>query len=116
MLVVGKRRSRKWGIPKGKAEPELSLSDNAAKEAFEEAGVRGQIGTEPLGTYRALKRVRGLKTVIEVWVYLLEVTETATKWPEKDKREVRWCSPNEAANLLQEPLLAELCRRLADQS
>lgn len=116
VLVVGKRRSKKWGIPKGCAEANLTLADNAAKEAFEEAGVRGRIHSEPLGTYRAMKRVQGLKTLIEVWVYLLEVTTTARTWPEKGEREVKWCSPEEAADLLNEPLLAELCRRLAEES
>jgi 8-oxo-dGTP pyrophosphatase MutT (NUDIX family) len=113
VLVVGKRHSKKWGIPKGRAEEHLSLADNAAKEAFEEAGVTGRLRAEPLGTYRAMKRVQGLKTLIEVWVYLLEVTATARHWPEKSERHVKWCSPEEAANLLNEPLLAQLCQRLA---
>jgi NUDIX domain len=41
ILLISKRRSKKWGIPKGRAEPYLSLHENAAKEAFEEAGVIG---------------------------------------------------------------------------
>jgi 8-oxo-dGTP pyrophosphatase MutT (NUDIX family) len=112
VLLVSKRRSGKWGIPKGKAEADLSLADNAAKEAFEEAGVRGQLKPQPLGTYRALKRVHGVKTAIEVWVYLLEVTETAPTWPEQAEREIKWCSPQEAALLLDEPVLAEFSRAL----
>src|ERR1700733_1176725 len=32
VLLISKRRSRKWGIPKGRAEPHLSLHENAAKE------------------------------------------------------------------------------------
>src|SRR5215469_15060932 len=43
VLLISKRRSKKWGIPKGRAEPHLSLHENAAKEAFEEAGVIGHI-------------------------------------------------------------------------
>src|SRR5271165_7023104 len=41
VLLVKKPRSSNWGIPKGNAVPGLTLSENAAKEAFEEAGVKG---------------------------------------------------------------------------
>jgi hypothetical protein len=51
--------------------------------------------------------------VAEVWVYLLEVTEIAKKWPEKSKRQVKWCSCREAALALREPILVELCNQLA---
>ena len=91
----------------------LSLADNAAKEAFEEAGVTGHVRQRAAGTYRAVKRVSGRQIVIEVCVFLLEVTGTARKWPEQGEREIKWCSPQEAIRLLREPLLIELCARLA---
>jgi 8-oxo-dGTP pyrophosphatase MutT (NUDIX family) len=115
VLLVKKPRSNNWGIPKGNAVSGLTLSENAAKEAFEEAGVKGRAETHSSGTYRAVKRMYGMKLVVEVSVYLLEVFETATKWPEKGEREIKWCSPHEAAILLHEPLLAELCGRLIRQ-
>jgi len=114
VLLVKKLHSQNWGIPKGKAEPHLSLDANAAKEAFEEAGVKGRIQQHATVTYRATKRIYGQKIVIEVFVYLLEVTETAKKWPEKAKRDFKWASPREAATLLREPALVELCLRLAE--
>ena len=112
ILLVRKPHSKNWGIPKGNAVAHLSLADNAAKEAFEEAGVRGRIDPRPAGTYRAVKRKNHLQLVIEVCVYLFEVTDIAKKWPEKDRRDIKWCSPREAAILLHEPLLTELCGRL----
>ena len=112
VLLVKKPHSASWGIPKGNAEPHLTLAENAAKEAFEEAGVRGRIDPRAAGTYRSIKRKYGLKLVVEVCVYLLEVIETAAKWPEKGQREIKWCSPHEAAALCHQPLLAELCGRL----
>jgi 8-oxo-dGTP pyrophosphatase MutT (NUDIX family) len=115
VLLVRKKHSKSWGIAKGNAEPHLSLAENAAKEAFEEAGVKGRIEPRAAGTYRAVKRKYGLKLVVEVCVYFLEVLETTTKWAEKGEREIKWCSPREAAILLHEPLLAELCNRLARQ-
>jgi 8-oxo-dGTP pyrophosphatase MutT (NUDIX family) len=112
ILVVKKPRSQNWGIPKGKLEPGLSPAENAAKEAFEEAGVKGRIGREALGAYRAIKRIAGDKTLIEVTVFLLEVTRSARQWPEKTLRQSKWCSPADAARLLREPLLVRLCHEI----
>jgi 8-oxo-dGTP pyrophosphatase MutT (NUDIX family) len=115
VLLISKRRSKKWGIPKGRAEPHLSLHENAAKEAFEEAGVVGYIAPSSVGMYRAEKSRTNLpkKRIVEVWVYLLEVTETLPDWPEKEKRTTRWVSCEVAARQLREPLLTHLCHRLA---
>ena len=115
VLIVRKRRSKQWGIPKGKVEPHLSLGENAAKEAFEEAGVKGRVSANSVGVFRETKRTsdRLRQHVIEVWVYLLEVTESLTKWPEKGQRQVRWVSCHTAATRLRNPVLAELCQNLA---
>jgi 8-oxo-dGTP pyrophosphatase MutT (NUDIX family) len=115
VLLISKRRSKKWGIPKGRAEPHLGLYENAAKEAFEEAGVIGYIAPSAIGMYRAEKSATNspTKRIIEVWVYLLEVTETLADWPEKEKRTTRWVSCEVAARQLREPVLTHLCHRLA---
>lgn len=113
ILLVKKHRSMNWGIAKGKLEKSLSPQENAAKEAFEEAGVKGHIHQALLGSYRTMKREAEGEVLIEVWVYALEVTEAVQDWPEKEKRQVQWCAPDDAAKLLREPLLAELCRTLA---
>ena len=115
VLLVGRGKKTRWGIPKGTAEPGLSLPENAAKEAYEEAGVRGQLATRAAGKYSALKRLRvtGQEITVEVWVYLLKVNEIACRWPEKGKRRVKWVSAAKAAQMLQEPLLRELCEELA---
>lgn len=115
VLLVSKRRSKRWGIPKGKAEPHLTLAENAAKEAFEEAGVKGRVAPLAAGKFRTTKQspMPSTKLAIEVWVYLLEVTELSVDWPEKGRRRTKWVSCRKAAEMLGEPLLAQLCRRLA---
>jgi 8-oxo-dGTP pyrophosphatase MutT (NUDIX family) len=115
ILLISKRRSKKWGIPKGRAEPYLSLHENAAKEAFEEAGVIGNVAPITVGMFRAKKSTADptRKRVIEVWVYLLEVTETLQDWPEREKRATRWVTCEVAARQLREPVLTRLCHRLA---
>lgn len=115
VLLVTSARSSRWTIPKGKVAPGLSLGENAAKEAMEEAGVIGRIAARSAGTYRAIKRLGAGKTVIDVWVHLLEVTATLEDWPEKGQRRIKWVSPAAAARLLREPLLQRLCRQLENR-
>ncbi len=112
VLLVRTRRSKRWSIPKGSAEPNLTLAANAAKEAFEEAGVKGEIESDSIGMFRTTKRAWFGEAILEIWVYRLRVTEQCDHWPEEEEREVKWVSCREAARVLHEPLLAELCRTL----
>jgi 8-oxo-dGTP pyrophosphatase MutT (NUDIX family) len=116
VLVLTTSKGKQWGIPKGRIAPCLSFGDNAAKEAFEEAGVVGEVAANSAGMYRASKRLPAGETVIEVWVYLLKVTRTQADFPEKGRRELKWVSAREAAKLLREPFLAKLCQELAQRS
>lgn len=115
VLLITKKRSKKWGIPKGRIPAHLSFYESAAKEAFEEAGVVGYVSPSSIGMFRAEKSSATLpvKQIIEVWVYLLEVTEVLPDWPEKGKRTTRWVSCEFAARHLREPVLTHLCHRLA---
>ena len=115
VLVLTTSKGKHWGIPKGRVEPQLSFGDNAAKEAFEEAGILGEIAANSAGMYRTTKRLPGTETVIEVWVYLMKVTRTLDDFPEKGQREIKWVRCDEAAKLLREPLLAKLCQDLAQR-
>jgi 8-oxo-dGTP pyrophosphatase MutT (NUDIX family) len=111
LLVTTGPRGR-WGIPKGEAEPELTLGENAAKEAFEEAGAVGEIAACSSGMFRAMKRNGLGEAVVEVWVYLLKVEDMLEDWPEKARRQIKWVRPKEAAKTLREPLLSRLCLEL----
>jgi 8-oxo-dGTP pyrophosphatase MutT (NUDIX family) len=115
ILLITRRRSKKWGIPKGRVVPHLSFRENAVKEAFEEAGVLGHVSPFSVGVFRAEKRRANSPQpeVIEVWIYLLEVAETLSDWPEREKRATQWVTCEAAARRLREPVLAHLCHRLA---
>jgi ADP-ribose pyrophosphatase YjhB (NUDIX family) len=115
ILMMSKRRSGKWGIPKGRLNGRLTFGEVAAKEAFEEAGIKGCVSPNSIGMFRVKKRSRSRQQsqVVEVWVYLMEVTDTERHWPEKGKREIRWVSCETAARQLREPILADICQRLA---
>jgi len=95
VLLITARKSREWIVPKGSVEPHLPPAVSAAKEAWEEAGVIGHVGTRELGAFYDVKR--GCRC--RVAVYPLAATELLDDWPETD-RERRWASVEEARELV----------------
>ncbi|NTV02860.1 MAG: NUDIX hydrolase [Chlorobiaceae bacterium] len=96
VMLITARRSGKWIIPKGHIEKGMTPAESAAKEAWEEAGVSGRVGAEPIGTYR-YRRSRGLYSVE---IYPLEVMEIHEDWLERQFRRRMVVSPSEAVALL----------------
>ena len=106
ILLITSRERRRWVIPKGNPIPSFMNYETAAREAFEEAGVEGGISPEPIGSFRYLKRRRsGLEVPALVTVYPMLVTREARRWPERGQRELRWFTPEEAAEAVEEPEL-----------
>ncbi len=111
VLLITSRESGRWVLPKGWPMKRRAPHQAAAREAFEEAGVRGEVGSEPLGTYTYLKNFKDLLSFrCEVQVFPLEVTRVLARWPEQDERRRRWFSPARAAELVDEPELQALLR------
>lgn len=110
VLVISSRKGKRWVVPKGVKEPELSPRESAEKEAFEEAGVRGKTGTAPLGTYD-YEKWGGL---CSVEVYPMEVHEVMEDelWEER-YRSRKWVSAAEAGGLLDHPELRDMIGGLA---
>lgn len=112
-MLVTTRESRRWVIPKGNPSGDASHL-SAAKEAEEEAGVRGVICPHPLGSYRYRKtRRNGASIMLDVDVFPLAVTEELSKWKEQHEREHRWFSLGEAAEAVEEEDLRDLIRSFA---
>ena len=51
ILLVTTRQSRRWIIPKGWPIKGLKPAKSAAREAFEEAGVRGRVAAKSIGLF-----------------------------------------------------------------
>ena len=94
--LIRRKNSGKWGIPKGYIERDASWKRAALDEAFEEAGLSGEIVGESIGTYVYTKGVVSLTVV----VFVMEVLDERTPWQEMRWRERRWCSLEEAGALL----------------
>lgn len=106
ILLITSKERRRWVIPKGNPISSFLNYETAAREAFEEAGIEGGIASEPIGSFRYLKRRRsGFETPAIVAVYPMRVTRHARRWPERGQRELRWFAPEEAAEAVEEPEL-----------
>ena len=113
-MLVTSRETRRWIIPKGWPKKGKSPRQSAAREAFEEAGVRGAVGKRPIGTFSYEKRLKNGGVVeCEVRVFPLEVRRQNKEWPEKQERRVKWLSATKAAERVDQPRLSKIIRQLA---
>jgi 8-oxo-dGTP pyrophosphatase MutT (NUDIX family) len=112
-MLISSRDSGRWVIPKGWPIRGLSPAQSAAREAFEEAGLGGQISAKPIGEFDYDKGLDGGKHQnCHVEVFGLESMVQHPSWPEKGQRKLQWFSIPEAANAVQEPELAKIIRKL----
>jgi 8-oxo-dGTP pyrophosphatase MutT (NUDIX family) len=108
VLLVTSLRTRRWILPKGWPQKGLTLSQSAAAEAYEEAGVRGEIWPTPLGEYHYLKEKNGAGLPCRVQVFPLLVTGIEPAFPEKGERKLLWLPFDQAARRIAEPQLRKL--------
>jgi 8-oxo-dGTP pyrophosphatase MutT (NUDIX family) len=113
VCLITSRGTGRWLIPKGWPKGKMAGSQVALEEAREEAGLEGVVGTTSIGKYVYRKRLHIIASVqCEVEVFPLEVTHQLWRWRERDQRKLRWCIPDEAAAMVQEPDLAALIKSL----
>lgn len=114
VMLVTSRDTGRWVLPKGWPMKGLTGAEAAAREAFEEAGLRGKVKGKTLGSYTYQKKLdSGDALPLTVSVYRLDVARELDDWPEATQRTRRWFTPAEAAALVEEPDLAALLAGLA---
>ena len=102
VLLVTTRKKKRWILPKGIVEPNLTPAASAAAEAWEEAGVRGIPDERPLGSY--LHGKWGGTCTVEVFPF--RVDAVMEHWPEQSFRERRWADLHDLPELLHPPQAA----------
>jgi 8-oxo-dGTP pyrophosphatase MutT (NUDIX family) len=109
VLLITSRDTGRWIIPKGWPMPGLSPEAAAAQEAWEEAGVAGEMDAVCLGRY-GYQKVFTLEAQVPcaVAVYALHVLHLADSFPEALERRRQWFGPADAASLVNEPDLGRL--------
>jgi 8-oxo-dGTP pyrophosphatase MutT (NUDIX family) len=110
VLLVTSSTRKRWIIPKGHVEKNLTARESAMKEAYEEAGIRGRVPPVPLGRYRH----ESPPEPAHVEVFVMEVETELPTWPEAHRRERRWMSLREACDHVLEPGLKRLINELAE--
>lgn len=106
ILLISSSKRTHWVIPKGIHEPGLSATESAAKEAFEEAGIEGNVGPQCIGTFYQHK----WGATCSVAVYPMEVTRVIDQRDWQESHRMRcWLQVNEAKQLLSgNPKLSEI--------
>ena len=110
VCLVTTRTTSRWTLPKGWPMKGHSDSEAARIEAEQEAGVTGKPGKKPIGSFSYWKRLEDHFELLDVKVYLLQVTGALPKWKEQAERRVQWMSPEDASLVVDEPGLSALMR------
>jgi 8-oxo-dGTP pyrophosphatase MutT (NUDIX family) len=106
ILLVTTRTTKRWVIPKGWTMKGKADHEAAATEAYEEAGVQGDVQPAPVGSYGYLKLMRnGEAKHITVQVYAMRVQDVLDDWPEREERERKWVDLAQALAMIGEPEL-----------
>jgi 8-oxo-dGTP pyrophosphatase MutT (NUDIX family) len=109
ILLLTSRDTGRWVIPKGWPMGSKASHVVAATEAREEAGVKGIVEHDPLGSFGYGKAMaEGLVLPCEVQVHALEVTGSFKDYKEKGVRKLEWVSPQEAASRVAEAGLKKI--------
>ncbi len=114
VMLLTSRETGRWVIPKGWPIKKRKPAEVASQEAYEEAGLIGQIvGKRPIGRFHYEKRLANGAVLCEVRVYLFRVEQQLDEWPEKRQRTTQWFEAREAANRVDEGGLAEIINNFA---
>ncbi len=108
VLLVTSRDTGRWIIPKGWRLKGLKGHQSAAREARDEAGVKGKVKQKAIGRFSYIKREARADRIIDVTVFLLFVRKECKSWREAGQRRRAWFAPEAAAIHVQEPELSLL--------
>lgn len=115
VVLVTSRQTGRWIIPKGWPEKTLKGHEVAAREAFEEAGLIGEVAKKPLSSFQYAKRLDGnQRKLCKVDVFPLGIHQVLDDWPEKSERRREWMTPGQAAMRVGEAGLIQLLLDLTD--
>ena len=113
VLMVTSRDTGRWVMPKGWEMDGKKPWAAAEIEALEEAGAKGYISRQPVGSYTYDKGLDdGTVLPCIVQVYPMFVSKLKRRWKERKERKRRWFTLDAAADRVDEPDLAELLRNL----
>lgn len=111
VLLITSLKKKKWVIPKGFIEFNLTPFEFAKKEAYEEAGILGTNETIELGYFGNQKSIG----ICHVKVFAMEVTEMLEEYPEKIRRSRKWFNLMEASSVVEVKEISDMISNLASR-
>jgi 8-oxo-dGTP pyrophosphatase MutT (NUDIX family) len=115
ILLITTRKKGRWSLPKGWPIRRSTPQTTAKIEAYEEAGVRGEIGDEKIGHFTKWRRRKMQSVLCQVEIFPLEVTRQQDNWPEKRERKRIWVGARKAAKLVKKPGLRRAIKNFGDR-
>lgn len=114
VLLITSRGRGKWIFPKGAQMTGKTPWESAALEAYEEAGVVGDIEETPIGSY-FLPVTDERPAPVEVKIFPMRVTDQREDWKEMGQRYRHWAVLPEAKRLITHEGLADIAVKLAQR-
>jgi 8-oxo-dGTP pyrophosphatase MutT (NUDIX family) len=110
VLLVTSRGTGQWIIPKGWPMDGFTDPQAAAREAYEEAGLLGEISYRSIGSYTYEKAGKNSEMLFQfsVEVFLLKVDRQLAFWPEAQERRTAWVSLYQVGAMVTNPSLWQL--------
>ncbi len=109
ILLITSRDTGRWILPKGWPKKTEDGGASALREAFEEAGVVGQLSGECAGSYSYDKTMPNAPArPCQVAVHVIETLYLEYDYPERGLRRLQWFTPDAAAEAVDEPELKSL--------
>ena len=106
-MLLTSRGTGRWVIPKGWRMIGKKPRVVATIEARQEAGIRGIVGRRPIGSFPYTKDLGlGEERLCECIFFLMLVTDEASTWREQAQRSRIWFPRDQAAEMVEEGLLA----------
>ncbi|KAF0897061.1 hypothetical protein E2562_032385 [Oryza meyeriana var. granulata] len=119
VLMISTPKRSDLIFPKGGWEDDESIDEAACREAFEEAGVKGDLSGSPLGEWifksKSKQNSCGLEGACKGFMFALQVTELLESWPEQTTHGRRWVPVEEAYGLCRYDWMREALDKLKEQ-
>eukprot|EP00002_Diphylleia_rotans_P008410 TRINITY_DN1821_c0_g1_i1.p1 TRINITY_DN1821_c0_g1~~TRINITY_DN1821_c0_g1_i1.p1 ORF type:complete len:173 (-),score=32.93 TRINITY_DN1821_c0_g1_i1:428-946(-) len=108
VLMVQSTKKDDWILPKGGWETDETQEQAAIRETYEESGAVGDLGVF-LGCYQASITK---PTKIDIYFYLMRVTQLLESWPEGQCRGRKWFPLEEALESSTRPEICNVLQHL----
>jgi 8-oxo-dGTP pyrophosphatase MutT (NUDIX family) len=99
VLMITSRTHERWIFPKGALEASEQPAEAATREAFEEAGIKGEPIADVSCDVDAVKQQEDGPKEMTVTYFPLHFSEQFDDWPEKKRRDRHWVTLADARKI-----------------